>query len=76
MKRVIILWTLNQKNSQNFIRRSHILKYRIPKTNKDSFKFSFFPKSVCEWNSIPSDIANLSQSLVLKQVQQIILDRL
>ena len=49
-------------NSEMRTRKSHSLKYRIPKVSKDIFKFSFFPRSISEWNLLPSELVN-SQSL-------------
>ena len=37
---------------------SHAFKYRMPKVSKDVFKFSFFPTSITEWNSLPADLVN------------------
>ena len=33
-------------------------KYRMPKVSKDVFKFSFFPRSITEWNLLPADLVN------------------
>ena len=49
-------------NSKTWTRRSHAFKYKIPKIRKDVFKFSFFLRSISEWNSLPSAIVN-SKSL-------------
>ena len=45
-------------NSETRRRKSHAFKYRIPRIIKDVFKFSFFHRSICEWNSLPSEIVN------------------
>ena len=37
---------------------SHAFKYRMPKVSKDVFKFSFFPRSITEWNLLPADLVN------------------
>ena len=37
---------------------SHAFQYRMPKVSKDVFKFSFFPTSITEWNSLPADLVN------------------
>ena len=37
---------------------SHAFKYRMPKVSEDVFKFSFFPRSTIEWNSLPADLVN------------------
>ena len=39
-------------------RNSHAFKYRMPKVSKDVFKFSFFPRSITQWNSLPADLVN------------------
>jgi hypothetical protein len=43
-------------------RGSHPLKFQIPRANKDSFKFSYFPRTIKEWNQLPEHIV-LSNSL-------------
>ena len=30
----------------------------MPKVSKDVFKFSFFPRSITEWNSLATDLVN------------------
>ena len=45
-------------NSENRAHRSHA----NTQISKDVFKFSFSPRSICEWNSLPSEIVN-SKSL-------------
>ena len=42
-------------NSEKRTRNSHAFKYRVPEVSKDVFKFSFFPRTVTEWNSLPAD---------------------
>ena len=37
-------------------RGSHKLKYQIPKVTKDVFKFSFFPRTLKDWNNLPEEI--------------------
>lgn len=41
-------------NSEKRTRNSHVFKCRMPKVSKDVFKFSFFPRSITEWNSLPA----------------------
>ena len=43
-------------------RGSHKLKYQIPKVTKDVFKFSFFPRTLKDWNNLPEEIV-VSDSL-------------
>ena len=45
-------------NSEKRTRNSHAFKYRVPEVSKDVFKFSFFPRSITEWNSLPADLVN------------------
>ena len=45
-------------NSEIRIRNSHAFKYRMSKVSKDVFKFSVFPRSITEWNSLPADLEN------------------
>ena len=45
-------------NSEKRTRNSHAFKYRMPKVSKDVFTFSFFPRSISEWNSLPADLVN------------------
>ena len=46
-------------NSELRTRNSNAFKYRMPKVSKDVFKFSFFPRSITEWNSLPTDLVVL-----------------
>ena len=45
-------------NSETRTRKSRAFKYRIPRISKDVFQFLFFPRSICEWNSLPSGTLN------------------
>ena len=38
--------------------RSHAFKFVVPRAKKDIVKFSFFPRTINEWNSLPEDIVN------------------
>ena len=57
-------------NKSNFLnpatetrtRGSHGFKYFIEHTSNDAFKYSYFPRTVREWNNLPSDIVS-SKSL-------------
>ena len=40
-------------------RHSHSLTYRLFDTSSDLYKYSFFPRTVFHWNSLPPDIPNL-----------------
>ena len=45
-----------QLNNETRTCGSHSFKYRVLKISKDVFKFSFFPRTIKEWNSLPSEI--------------------
>lgn len=53
-------------------RDSHSFKYYIPQTNKNSFKFSYFPRTMKEWNQLPehsitsSSVETFKRKLVKK----------
>jgi hypothetical protein len=47
---------------ENRTRRSHQFKFRIPYANKDVFKYSFFPRTIADWNCLPEEIVT-SRSL-------------
>ena len=42
-------------NRERRTRGSHYFKFVVPKGNKDVFRFSFFPRTISEWNRLPSD---------------------
>lgn len=35
-------------NGERRTRSNHLLKYRVPQANKDTFKLSFFPRTIRE----------------------------
>ena len=45
-------------NNERRTRGSHDFKFLVPRAKKDIFKFSFFPRTIGEWNSLPKDIVN------------------
>ena len=45
-------------NNERRTRGSHDFKFVVPWAKKDAFKFSFFPRTITEWNSLPKDTAN------------------
>ena len=47
-------------------RGSHPFKYRALTTTKDIFKFSYFPRTINEWNSLPEQIATLDSLDIFK----------
>ena len=49
-------------NSERRTPGSHAFKFVVPRAKKDIFKFSFFPRTINEWNSLPEEIV-ISPSL-------------
>ena len=45
-------------------RGSHDFKFIVPKGHKDIFRFSFFPRTITEWNKLPQKTVS-SQSLCI-----------
>ena len=43
-------------------RGSHPYKFRVPRFSKDVYKFSYFPRTIKEWNDLPKDVV-VSNSL-------------
>ena len=41
---------------------SYAFKFVVPRAKKDIFKFSFFPRTINEWNSLPKDIVKFKVS--------------
>ena len=40
------------KNRERRTRGSHDFKFIVPKGHKDIFRFSFFPRTITEWNKL------------------------
>ena len=40
-------------------RHRHLLHFIIPLANTDNYKYSFFPRTICEWNNLPTNIIEL-----------------
>ena len=45
-------------NNEKRTHGSHAFKFVVPRAKKDIFKFSFFPRTISECNSLPEDIVN------------------
>ena len=45
-------------NNERITPGSHAFKFVVPRAKKDIFKFSFFPRTINEWNSLLEDIVN------------------
>ena len=48
------------QHSESRTRGPHQFKFRVPYANKDVFKFSFFPKTITDWNCLPEAIVSSS----------------
>jgi len=44
-------------NNERRTRGSHAFKFVVPRAKKDIFKFSFFPRTINEWNSLPEEVS-------------------
>ena len=53
--------------SMSITRASHSKKYRRFSTSSDSFKFSFFPRTVPSWNSLPATVAEAPSLVSFKE---------
>ena len=51
-------------NRERRTRGSHDFKFIVPKGHKDIFRFSFFPRTITEWNKLPQETVS-SQSLCI-----------
>ena len=52
------------KHSSRVSRHSHNQAYEIPKTGPDYYKFSFFPRTINDWNRLPQSVID-SKTLTL-----------
>ena len=53
--------------ASNRTRSQHSLKFRQISTSSDYYKFSFFPRSVCHWNSLPANVAEAPSLVSFKR---------
>ena len=53
--------------ASNRTRSQHSLKFRQIPTSSDYYKFSFFPRSVCHWNSLPANVAEAPSLVSFKR---------
>ena len=47
-----------QRHNARSTRSCNEQKFINPRTQTDIYKYSFFPRTICEWNSLPNDIVN------------------
>jgi hypothetical protein len=48
-------------------RSSHSFKFRTIRSNKDPYKYSFFPRTIVEWNPLPATIVQVENIDVFKK---------
>ena len=48
-------------------RNMHNLSFQIPNTNSDYRKFSFFPRTIRDWNALPLDIVSAGSLEIFKE---------
>ena len=48
-------------------RNMHNLSFQIPNTNSDYRKFSFFPRTIRDWNALPPDIVSAGSLEIFKE---------
>ena len=51
------------QHSESHMRGSHQFKFNVPYANKDIFKFSYFLRTVVDWNCLPEAIVSSSSLL-------------
>ena len=51
-------------NRERRTRGSHDFKFIVSKGHKDIFRFSFFPRTITEWNKLPQETVS-NQSLCI-----------
>jgi len=52
-------------------RTSHDMAYKQIQTSSDFYKFSFFPRTIIHWNSLPANLVNLNATQFSQAVSQI-----
>ena len=62
----INLENLLSRNHELPTGRSHAFKYKVPMAKIDPFKFSPFPRTIAQWNTLPSDVVNSSSLNIFK----------
>jgi len=53
-------------NREGRTRGRHDFKFVVPKVHKDVFRFSFFQRTMAEWNKLPKETVPVNLSLFLK----------
>ena len=49
-------------------RNQHSLAFQIPSASKDVLKYSFFPKTIRDWNDLPESLISSSELSDLERV--------
>lgn len=52
-------------------RTSHDMTFKQIQTSSDFYKFSFFPRTITHWNSLPANLVNLNATQFSQAVSQI-----
>ena len=52
--------------TRRITKRSHQNSYQELQVNKDVFKFSFYPRTVKDWNNLPPSLTQISDSTLFK----------
>ena len=55
---LVALPTTPLKPASGRTRANHQFKYQTIRTNCDTVKYSYFPRTIPEWNNLKSDIVN------------------
>ena len=58
-----------QPHTERRTRGSHNYKYRLDKATKNVYFYSFFPRTIRQWNSLPSDIVDENSLDIFKSKQ-------
>ena len=56
--------------TRRITKRSHQNSYQELQVNKDVFKFSFYPRTVKDWNNLPPSLTQISDSTLFKTAIQ------
>ena len=68
-KRKIKAKTFSDFNIQNIVKRHQILHnkcYHLPSSKTDTYRNSYFPKTISEWNELPEHIVNAESANIFK----------
>ena len=46
-------------------RNHHSLTFQIPSASKDAYKYSFFPKTIRNWNNLPESLFSSAEMMIV-----------